>query len=330
MMLSSDTLGRFLDSLALSSDIVFNVIPIPGRPLDRFALSPQGQPIIFIWTSSALNALPPNISLANLRITYDVDCSLTNLQGQIENDVFAIIECKSKDRRIWEYFLEMITSVLNRLPLSPERYDLEREMRHLVELFRNLKLPPSSEAVGLWAELFLILQSKNPLVLLSAWHSNPYERFDFSDGDYIDVKSFRGEQRKHILSLEQAQPPEGRHLIFASIRCERSSNGLSLIDLLRRVRNCCNENLDLIQKLESIVGATLGSDVEHLEKYCYDDAIAVDSLEFYDWHSIPSLPLPLPPGISHVKYTVDFSMVEPLAFHRSAPLFMALPNIHAS
>ena len=87
-----------------------------------------------------------------------------------------------------------------------------------IELFKAIKEPPKKSIQGLWSELFLIEQSANPEKIISAWHSIPEEKFDFSfDKLRIEVKSSVTESRTHHFSLAQLNPVDNTEIIIASI-----------------------------------------------------------------------------------------------------------------
>ena len=94
-------------------------------------------------------------------------------------------------------------------------------MDRLIELFRAMTTPSRKSVQGLWAELFLIAQSRQPTILVDAWHMLPEDRYDFAmDDQRIEVKSFSGSLRQHHFSLEQLQPPEGVKTLIASMLVE--------------------------------------------------------------------------------------------------------------
>ena len=68
--------------------------------------------------------------------------------------------------------------------------DLKIEIEKLINLFTKFSKPALKTIQGLWAELLIIEQSKNPDYLIQSWHSSTTDKYDFNDGiDKIEVKS---------------------------------------------------------------------------------------------------------------------------------------------
>lgn len=162
--------------------------------------------------------------------------------------------------------------------------------------------PPRKTVQGIWAELFLIHQSKCPEKLVSAWHSIPEEKYDFSSKKVrIEVKSSSMRNRTHHFSHEQLVPPTQCDLYIASVYVEMLSGGKSLEDLLNDILVRLQDNQDLKEKLNLITYSTLGESVDKISNIYYDYELAKDSLRFYNSKDIPKIGS-IPNNIFEIKY----------------------------
>ena len=107
-----------------------------------------------------------------------------------------------------EFFLRSLHPVIMSLPAVPSREHVSSAVETLVDLFRQISQPPRKTVLGLWAELLIISRSSDPGKLVSCWHSQPEDRFDFASGvDRLEVKAAAGRLKIHHFSLEQLRPP---------------------------------------------------------------------------------------------------------------------------
>jgi hypothetical protein len=150
--------------------------------------------------------------------------------------------------------------------------------------------------------MMIITLSADPGELLTAWHNDADEGFDFSAGpSRIEVKSFTGEGRIHNFSLRQARPGAGIDVIVASLRAERSAGGASVSDLMlglisRQISD------DLLEKAERVIAESLGETAGTALSLTFDMQRAQESLRFFDAHSVPAVEPPLPDGVVNVRF----------------------------
>jgi UDP-3-O-[3-hydroxymyristoyl] N-acetylglucosamine deacetylase/3-hydroxyacyl-[acyl-carrier-protein] dehydratase len=110
-----------------------------------------------------------------------------------------------------EYFLKIVFVLLRNLSDKPLLKDLKIEIDKLINLFSKFTKPPLKTIQGLWAELLIIEQSKNPDYLIQSWHNSSSDKYDFNDGiDKIEVKS-----EGYLNNLELRFPNEpARHKLL--------------------------------------------------------------------------------------------------------------------
>ena len=287
----------------------FTVIAIDGLA-HKLGISQEGFPKFFVRTNSSASSVQ-NIIREILSIEYNVSCKLIDDAGHTEDDTFCIITLRSLDVPLQVYFVEIFTMMLLKLQPIPSNRELYVEIENLIAIFDALTSPPKKKIQGLWAELLVIDQSTRPEVLINAWHSSPSAKYDFTLGrDKIEVKSTSSEERVHKFSLDQLNPsPNSRLLIASTVVREsgKATDGLSVRDLYEKIRNKVPA-VDSQLRLYTIIAETIGSDIAKLESIFYDYTAAVDFLEFYDYHDIPSISKDnVPPLVSEVRFSSNLN-----------------------
>jgi hypothetical protein len=286
----------------------FSVVQI-GTTLHKVGKDVLGCPVLLISTTSGQNG--PKIHLEHLEVQHLVRCHVIN-DKKTEEGTFTVIRCTNTDEELTRYFFNYIGPVLRILGPTPSSGEISRAIVHLVELFRALTQPSIKSTSGLWAELFVINNAKDPVALLNSWHSNPGEKYDFnSNAQRLEVKSTSGRNRIHHFSLEQLVPPLGCEAIVASLFVESSGGGVSLGDLIQRIKVFLIKNPELEEKLDYIVANTLGNLLRQSMNYRVDYQLAQESLIIFNAQSIPKISEPLPAGISDVHFKVDLTRCRP-------------------
>ena len=186
-------------------------------------------------------------------------------------------------------------------------------VNRLALIFQRLQNPPTRPVNGLFGELFLMRNCVSPLAALTAWRVEETSRFDFSAGDVrLDVKTATGRSRAHNFSYDQCNPPKSTLAFAASLFVERSSNGVSLSELIAGIESLTASSSDLVMKLHSVVATTLGKTMPEALRIQFDDKLAASSLQFYDLQSIPAIRDDLPGGVSDVHFLSDLSGCTPI------------------
>jgi hypothetical protein len=292
----------------------FSALPVPRLERHRLAKDAQGAPAILISVADTLGdrCLAP-IVLENLSVHHDMDCRITRPSGVAEEGKFTVVRCTGGERTLQSYFLRVAATMLQSLGDSPSSLSVAQAVSRLAELFHAMKQPPRKSLQGLWAELFLIARARDPITLAGAWHTSPEELFDFSLGSQrIEVKSVRGRVRKHHFTLGQLQSPAGIRVIIASMFVEPSEAGVSLLELSEQIRHRLANRADLMLRVESVVGLTLGESWRHAIGDRFDTELAEKSLAFYDPDSIPKVNPDVPSGVSDVRFKSDLTGQQPL------------------
>ena len=275
----------------------------------RVGCSNDGFPMLFIECCDKEHL--SDIKLSLFRVLFNRRCSLADIDNKsvIEKD-YTIIQMVSDDQDLIKYFFQVITIVLQRIPVNPKVKKLKDEISKVIEIF-TVSPKFSKEVVrGLWAELLVIERSSNPEYLVKAWHEEPEGRYDFNDSvDKIEVKSTIGDQRSHIFSLEQLNPNDSSKLLIASIFVNPTGIGKSIFDLMDMISARINDT-DCSLKLSEIVLKTVGLHIDECRNMFFDYNLAMDSLTYYDSKVIPSIDInSIPAAVSSVHFRSDLSDV---------------------
>ena len=293
----------------------------------RVGCSNEGYPMLFIECCDKEHV--SDIKLSMFRVLFNRRCSLAEVDNNslLEKD-FSIIQMVADDQELIKYFFQVITIVLQRLPVKPKVKKLKEEISKVIEIFT---IPPkfSKEVVrGLWAELLVIERSSNPEYLIKAWHEEPEDRYDFNDSvDKLEVKSTSGDQRTHIFSLEQLNPNDSSNLIIASVFVNPTGIGKSIFDLIDMI-SVRLEDIDSSLKLSEVVLKTVGVHLDECRNMYFDYSFASDTLVYYDSKVIPSVDKnAIPPAVSAVHFRsnlTDVPSISETGFEEQSILFNSL------
>lgn len=286
----------------------FNVASIPTVKNHKIGISQKGLPIFFIkcYESNQGNAIDTNLEF--ISVQYNKECQLLSNSKKTEDGIYTVISLNTDSLDLQEYFLEIVSIVIKKLPDEPELKELRFEVEKLINLFSKLSQPPLKTIQGLWGELLVIELSKSPIYFVQAWHKSKMDKFDFNDGkDKIEVKSTSKNRRVHTFSLEQLNPNLNSNLIIASLFANETGVGKSVFDLVKMIEKK-TKNDDLIIRINEIIADTLGSSFERAFDTYFDYQLAIDTLKYYTSESIPSIDIKcIPKEVSNVHFESDLT-----------------------
>lgn len=311
-MLNLIKLFQSFDSITTTNDEDrFAASPIPGYKPHRLGKDAQGSPLLLISTlNTRSQSQPPPIILEHLRVQYNLSCRVSRPDGTFEEGVFTLVHCTEADATLQNYFLKVMSTIVISLGDQPNQSDVADAMNQLIELFRAMTKVSQKSVQGLWAELFLIAQARQPDILVDAWHTVPEDRYDFAmDNQRIEVKSFSGNIRLHHFSLEQLHPPKSIRVLVASVSVENSQAGVSIEDLREKIQIRLSNNFDALLHIDRVIALTLGDAWQQISDARFDERLAEESLAFYETSTIPSVDPNLPSGVSGVHFRSDLTEI---------------------
>lgn len=305
----------------------FRVTYIPSLINHKIGITDNGMPMFFI--KSSISSSLPNISLDMMSVQFCQLCKLIHDNGESSESTYTVISLKSIAEDLTDYFIEIIYLVLLKIGNTPSQKILIEEIEKVVDLFRQMGQSSTKTVQGLWAELLMISQSKNPGYLINSWHISPTDTFDFNDGrNKIEVKSTSKTKRIHHFSLDQLLPNKESKLLICSVYTIPVGQGVNIFDLVRMI----DERLISIEdklRLNAIVVKTLGDKYTYAGDFYYDYQKAIDSIMFLSYSDIPTINASsIPSQISQVHFYCDLSDLCGLSmddsFITSNPLFISL------
>ncbi len=300
---------------SLASSCSFSAVPLTTDNARKLAKDEGGCPCLLIATGPAAKTqtrVP--LVLENLAVLFDLRCQVSSPGAPTQTGTFTVLKCVAPDLLVRSYFLSLLKGISAAIGRASDRAKVAGVIEDLVELFRSLGNTPKKEIQGLWGELLIIHQAKDSITLASAWRSQTGDCYDFNKGDErIEVKTTSMRLRQHAFSLEQLHPPNRARLIVASIVVQSSGAGMNVFDLLEDIRVKIAQQPQLHLRMTRQLHETLGNTWQSAKNVRFDLEAAVESLRYFDGTQIPKIPLPLPDGISGVRFTADLNGVMPLS-----------------
>lgn len=290
----------------------------------RIGVTAEGFPVFFIECIN--NANVSDIKLKLFNVAFNCQCSIKDVNSSKSAEkTFSLIQLNSINIDFQKYFLDVVYLILRKLPLTPNVTDLKTEISKVIGLFTVTKSLSQEVLKGLWAELFFIEQSKDPLYLINSWHISPTDKYDFNDGSsLVEVKATTGPIREHTFSIEQLHPSDGAELIIASVFAVKSPMGTSILDLVDHISKRIDD-VEALIRLREVVTQTLGTHIEEVAKIYFDYNYSSSSKKFYDYKDVPKINAEIvPPGVSSVHFKSNLMDIE------SVDVQTAISKLHKS
>ena len=293
------------------NDESFAVAKLPSIKNHKIGISQTGQPMFFIECDERTKSKALDTNLEFISVQFNRQCQLINNNGKIEKGIYTIISLKPDSDYLQEYFLKVVFVLVKSLTGKPLLKNLKFEIEKLISLFTKFSKPSLNTIQGLWAELLIIEQSKNPDYLIKSWHNSNSDKYDFNDGDNkIEVKSTTKSRRIHNFSLEQLIPNANSKLIVSSIMTIETGTGTSIFDLVELIESKLNDQI-LIFRINEMLAITLGEDFEKAFDIFFDYKFSVDSIQHYESVDIPTINIGIiPSNILNVRFDCDLTDVK--------------------
>ena len=280
----------------------------------RLAIDSDKNPILLIPEENFEETVfsDSNYKLNYLEIKFNQLCRINDLSDneQVLETKFSTIKLIGGNFRMIDYFLRALEGLIIHLNRDFTFISLKREVGILIELFSKRKSVDLKVVVGLWGELFFINQSSNISKTLEAWHNSENNRFDFSlsANEYLEIKTTLDSNRLHTFSNKQIENYKSLNVEVVSIQTELTNTGKSLKDLWDSI-DLNVDNIDLKDKLQSLISATLKSDFQALYDYKFDIGFAESSLKYFNTKEIPSINDDLHQSIRKVSLKIDLDLI---------------------
>jgi hypothetical protein len=299
------------------STAFFQALPFPTRQGDKIAIDSDGMPA-FLISVQKTNVSIPSIILTNFSVQNNVGCTIIGKNGVVINEVFTTIQFFGSFA-LRQYFLRIVSAAILTLELNPLESTVIGTMQRLSELFHAINQQPQQSAQGLWAEIFIIYRSKDPIRLIQAWRDDPNSTFDFQELDKsIEVKSVTGLVRKHHFSQDQLTAQLDNNILIVSFRLVQSANGVSLSEMIEAIQSKISKNREVRVKFDLSIARTLGSSIGSAMDLRFEVTSAVRNCRVFFSETIPKL-TNVPVEISHIRFLVDLTKLHSIAKYTSKP-----------
>lgn len=294
----------------------FSATPIKNFETHRIAKDKHNNPTLLVHTTDKTSGIEfNNFKLQNVTVLFNVNCKIR--QEEIGNESileFTTITFVGINSDLKKYFIKLCSTLIVNLGKEPKTQHVFNEVARFIELL-SLAVEPSTKTIqGLWAELFVLNESKDPANLLRYWHSIPQEKFDFSNGnERLEIKSYSSEDRIHNFAIEQLYALNDSPLIIASVKVKQIAGGRSIESLMDEIEFRIHSNNELIHKFRSQVASILGEGIIHAGKVNFDYELAKESHKLFDSVDIPKIALSQVPNfVTEVRFKSDLSSIIPL------------------
>jgi len=244
-----------------------------------------------------------NQNLFNLKVSHNLKCEVLLENKTIYNN-FSVVTYTGQDSDIKDLFLKTSQILIQSLGHNPSNKKIKFIVGKFIELFKSLKEVPKKSLQGLWAELFVIEQSKSPEKMIAGWHSIPEERFDFSFGNLrLEVKSANSEIRKHFFSSTQLNPIGDIRIVIASILVNRNVGGVSIKEIIEKLNIKLSSYPRQKEKLHLMVYSVIGTDIDKINEVRFDYSLAKETYKLYNSTEIPKIEnISIPKEVANVKF----------------------------
>lgn len=214
----------------------------------------------------------------------------------------SVIECR--DDRLLKTFAAMTIAIIGRIESDglPTWEFINSLFSEWEQLLRHKSILSREGEIGLWGELWCILRTTRPSVLLEAWRGPDSGPIDFLlDGKGFEVKASR-RCGVHQVSQSQVGDSMGEALItFVSIFVTSDPmRGITLPEIVERVSNVVTDFGLLQEKL-----AAVGYRHDDSSSYSHKLALAEPPL-FFASSAIPRV-RSADPGVSQIRYRVELA-----------------------
>lgn len=286
----------------------FNAIALSENRQDFLAKAEDGAPVFLLHDSSTAKYVP-EISFRHLSAQFHVTCRVGVEERALE-DQFCLVSCDGATPELFELFIRCVAAAVEGIPSDAGTRELAACIVQLRDLFRALAAPSSQELPGLWAELYVVLRCGHSANALRLWHSDQFDRFDFSsEALCLEVKATVRGTRVHEFALEQLEPPAEGVGLVVSLQLQPLTGGLGVLDLARRIEEGAPGDAKLRLKLWQNIAAALGSDFSAGLDRQFDMSFADRNLAVYSMADIPRPDRPIDIRVTGLRFVVELATV---------------------
>jgi len=267
----------------------------------RIGKDSNGLPLFLIPYDSANSYHKGNITLNNFSVIHNLQCKIID-DGNELHEKFSCILLKGDNEDLIQYFLIIGDSIIRIFDDNPS-LKINDIVNRFFKLFEALSKTPKKTIQGIWAEILVIYNSRDPNKLIKCWHNSPSDKFDFAyKSERVEIKSTQRDQRVHSFSIDQLNPQKGIKVLIGSIITKPHPHGKSLNEIIILCRRKLMD-VSLIEYLDKVIAETLGDTLENSLKYRFDFDLGLKSIKFFDSNKVPKIEeKDVPPKVFDIKF----------------------------
>lgn len=266
---------------------------------------------VFIMRSHDKKQLPQCQETRSLKFFFNKNCILEE-KGNTQEEVAHVLICKSQAKEKLEAFIRLTYAFSEQVD-KDDQYYLPRLFSSLSGLFDKERTVSEIELQGLFAELYTILYfENNNCTIATFWQSQNKMKFDFSitDKKRIEIKSTLKPERVHHFRHEQLLS-EIYDIRIASIMLQKNDCGISILDVVERIRDKHKTNYPLLLRIESLTSQVGEIQLRNLR---YDEEYIKQHISFFDAKKVPHFNEKSPEGVFNAEYDCSFENIDKLRF----------------
>lgn len=278
-------------------------LPIPGYELHRLGRTKEGAVCLVISTAASSKAARPDVRLQNLTIQRRVLCDIVCSTGEREHIHGSVISCSAQSQDLRGFFLDLFDQALSSIGRNPSEEQIDFWLDQATRLFAELEAPSAQEIRGLWGELLVISEARDPTAYIRRWHECPDDLFDFLSGSFaLEVKTCTDLDRIHLFSLSQIRPSADIEVVIASIPVRLDPHGVSVVGLLSAIESRVTD-AEALKKLRETAFHVGGASLLEAPQR-FDRRAAANGLRLMRASQIPGINEPLSPEILDVRLQI--------------------------
>ena len=203
------------------------------------SLDPQGHPYLLL--EMAEDDGQPDLKLKSVEVRFACPCDIQLQDGSTLTGTYTLVSLASDDPDIIRVFLRLLEETFLAPGADKSAAAVRDQILAIADLFKRLN-DDVKDVVGLWGELYIILNAQDVNIAARAWTSSARARYDFmTEGFALEVKTTLKSVRQHRFSLEQLRPSADICVYVASILLIELPRGKLVSDLIEEIYAVLND-----------------------------------------------------------------------------------------
>lgn len=223
-------IDRFPDDCA---NLFGTVVNNDGDASIWFSVNERGFPILLFEATPGEHQ--SYLKLKFIDVEFSRPCAITLESGVAESATYTLVRLNDDDPDIVRVFLRLLEEAFLTSPSQPRAKTIRSRILAIADLFRRLETS-QRDVIGLWGELYMILQADNSDQAAQSWCLAKSAKYDFVTDEYVlEVKSTLKSARCHRFSFEQLRPAGEITLYIVSLLLIETPSGRTVGQLIEEI-----------------------------------------------------------------------------------------------